>query len=138
MVQKDSTALKFLKSHFASAEHGPVSLLYIECAIFYQKKWWIIKHHLKIYPLSHKNWHVLKFLFWNFWHFPPQRFLQKFSFTLATLFMDFQKFKSECLQLVFIISKIQEVKTGLSDEFWYVLNEVSIWGLKFSLEKIAF
>ena len=63
LVQKDSTALKLLKSHFASAEHGSVSLLCIKCAIFCHKKWWVINQYHKIHPWSQKNWHVLNFLF---------------------------------------------------------------------------
>ena len=63
LVQKDSTALKLLKSHFASTEHGSVSLLYIKCAMFFHKKWWIINYYHKIHPWSQKNWHALYFLF---------------------------------------------------------------------------
>ena len=38
LVQKDSTALKLLKSHFASTEHGSVSLLYSKCVMFSSQK----------------------------------------------------------------------------------------------------
>ena len=73
MVQKDLTALKLLKLHFVFAEHDSVSLWYVECAMFYHKKGWIMNYYHEMHPWSQNNWHVLDFLFWNFWHFPPQQ-----------------------------------------------------------------